>query len=85
LIQRTKKLENDSDVNAKILEEIINEITGKIPTEDDYRTIKSQKKTIGAEIPPGVKDREIIADEVNSVLAIRIGKKMYKIADLTEL
>lgn len=84
-VQRKIKLTKDSDLNAKNAEDIFEEIAKEIPTEDDYRVIRTQKKTVGAAIPTGLRHGEIIADEEASVLAIRLGKKMYKIADLTEL
>ena len=86
---RKKKLKNDEDVNPKILEELFEEVALSVPTEDDYRTVRIDKKTVGKVVPTGLRKGEFVVDESDSstpVLAIRLSDgKMYKIADLTEL
>jgi len=62
MIKRAKKLKIDDDVTAKNVEELLNEISSKVPTEDDYRVNIIERKTITNKVPKGMRVGEIRID-----------------------
>ncbi len=74
MIKRIKKLKKDDDLNAKHFEEILDEVTREIPTEDDYRVNIVERKTITNIAPKGMRHGEIRIDSSteNKKLAICI-------------
>lgn len=87
MIERQKKLGEKEDLTAQNIEDIFNEISGQVPTEDDYRIVTQTQKVVDGVVPAGLRDGEMLVDNSDASavkLTIRIGKKMYKV-DLTEL
>lgn len=58
-VGRVKKLHKDEDFTAKNVEEIFDELTSKIPDENEFRVNLTVKEMPGKKIPSGMKEGEI--------------------------
>ena len=72
MIKRAKKLKKDDDVTAKNVEELLNEISSKVPTEDDYRVNIVERKLVTNIAPKGMKSGEIRIDSSQSSKRITV-------------